>query len=167
MDEFSARHISIPELVLQIDQAVGHLLPSWFMPSKSTDLLLFDGRAPGLLVAAHLLDGLLLAPVHADEAGVVASEHARHVGFRNRRLVLGRDIVDQRELRQERVWKLETGIVGGPADPISGTPQLPRPLPELIRLAPRHRAVEKAGVPPDAGMPRAGKQRHREPWKAR
>src|SRR2546425_12550815 len=141
MDEFSARHISIPELVLQIDQAVGHLLPSWFMPANSTDLLLFDGCAPGLLVAADLLDGLLLAPVHSDEAGVVAAEHASHVGFRNRRLVLARDVVDQRELRQERVWKLETGIVGGPTDSLPGTPHLPRPLQKLIRLAPRHPAV--------------------------
>src|SRR5205809_2390984 len=136
------------------------------MPSNSPDLLLFDGRAPGLLVAAHLLDGFLLAPVHTDEAGVVASEHARHVGFRNRRLVLAGDVVDQRELRQKRVWKLETGIVGGPADPVPGTSNLAGPLQKLVRLAPGHRAVEEADVHPDVAMPRPKNQALVDPWKA-
>src|ERR1700716_2029593 len=73
-------------------------VPPLYGPNLS-DLLLLDGRAPGLLQAVHLVDGLLLTPFDADEAGIVAAEHASHVGFRNRRLVLAGHVVDQRELR--------------------------------------------------------------------
>src|ERR1700704_7108076 len=136
------------------------------MPSNSTDLLVLDGRAPWILQATHLVDCFLLAPVHADKAGVVAPKHASHVGFRNRWLVLAGDVIDQCEFRQERVRKLEAGIVGGPTDPVPGTTNLTSSLQELVRLAPAHGAVEEADIHPNIAMPRAENQALIDPRKA-
>src|SRR5262249_40238487 len=93
-----------------------------------------EDLAPCRLHRPHLLERFIQAPVDAQEARVVAAQHARDVVLRDLRVIAG-GTIDQGELGQQGLRKLEARVVGRPTDAAQRASQLARAAQEAVRLA--------------------------------